>query len=296
MTNILCLGSESDGQLQHLASALRDAGACPLIVNTAHYPATFSVVCEPNSDSFALVIDNEVYEVDQFDSFFWQRYYPPISQHPHDSKNALSALSPLFYYRPEHWFNSLSAVRFHQAKPVQLQEAQKLGANIPATLISNDQRRLQHFSQRYDKVIIKPVFGGAHTQLIGQDNALMARDEWQHHQPVTLQKYIEGDEVRTFVIGHRVFAAAIYSDQPDYRVDSHTQAEAITLPKDIEALSVAICLQFGMKWCAIDWRREADGKYVFLEANPAPMFCKFEAETGLPVTEALVHALTNATG
>ena len=35
----------------------------------------------------------------------------------------------------------------------------------------------------------------------------------------------------------------------------------------------------------------ADGQYVFLEANPSPMFLGFEAQTGLPLTAALADLL-----
>ena len=30
-----------------------------------------------------------------------------------------------------------------------------------------------------------------------------------------------------------------------------------------------------------------DGRYVFLEANPSPMFMRFELDTGPPLTESL---------
>ncbi len=293
MTDILVLGSKDDLQIQHLTSALRDAGAGPLIVNTNSCPDSLSAVCEPKADSFALLVDEEVFEIDQFCSFFWQRYYPPATRNAVDSKNALSSLSPLFYHRTEHWFNPLPAVRFHQAKPVQLREAFQLGAMIPETLISNDMVRLQHFCQRHERAIIKPVFGGSHTVLINRDNLAAQLSVSSERLPVTVQECIEGDDVRTFVIESRVFAAAIYSDQPDYRIDEMAYAEAIVIPQDVEALCVAICLQFGMKWCAIDWRRNSKGEFIFLEANPAPMFCRFEAETGLPITETLVQALIN---
>jgi D-alanine-D-alanine ligase-like ATP-grasp enzyme len=42
----------------------------------------------------------------------------------------------------------------------------------------------------------------------------------------------------------------------------------------------------------MDFRLTADGRYVFLEANPSPMFLGFEKATGLPLTEALVKLLT----
>jgi glutathione synthase/RimK-type ligase-like ATP-grasp enzyme len=41
----------------------------------------------------------------------------------------------------------------------------------------------------------------------------------------------------------------------------------------------------------IDFRLTPTGTYVFLEANPSPMFKGFEKYTGLPLTEALSSLL-----
>ena len=44
-------------------------------------------------------------------------------------------------------------------------------------------------------------------------------------------------------------------------------------------------------WAGIDFRRTPAGLYVFLEANPSPMFLGFEHRTGLPLTESLAAVL-----
>jgi glutathione synthase/RimK-type ligase-like ATP-grasp enzyme len=46
-----------------------------------------------------------------------------------------------------------------------------------------------------------------------------------------------------------------------------------------------------LEWTAIDWRVKPTGEYVFLEANPSPMFIHFERQTGFPITEKLVNLL-----
>ena len=47
-------------------------------------------------------------------------------------------------------------------------------------------------------------------------------------------------------------------------------------------------------WTGIDLRRTPEGRYVFLEANPSPMFLGFESRSGLPLTAALADLLTEA--
>ena len=45
-------------------------------------------------------------------------------------------------------------------------------------------------------------------------------------------------------------------------------------------------------WTGIDLRLTPEGRYVFLEANPSPMFLGFESRSGLPLTDALADLLT----
>jgi D-alanine-D-alanine ligase-like ATP-grasp enzyme len=46
-----------------------------------------------------------------------------------------------------------------------------------------------------------------------------------------------------------------------------------------------------LEWTAIDLRLKPTGEYVFLEANPSPMFLHFEKQTGFPMTQKLVELL-----
>jgi hypothetical protein len=41
----------------------------------------------------------------------------------------------------------------------------------------------------------------------------------------------------------------------------------------------------------MDFRLTPDGRYVFLEANPSPMFMGFESRCGLPLTDSLIDLL-----
>ena len=49
-------------------------------------------------------------------------------------------------------------------------------------------------------------------------------------------------------------------------------------------------------WTGIDLRLTPEGRYVFLEANPSPMFLGFERQTGLPITDNLAALLVGPDG
>ena len=53
------------------------------------------------------------------------------------------------------------------------------------------------------------------------DNVLDAVFDKNKHEcvPVTIQKFIEGINIRSYVIGGNVYSAKMNSDLPDYRID-----------------------------------------------------------------------------
>ena len=44
-------------------------------------------------------------------------------------------------------------------------------------------------------------------------------------------------------------------------------------------------------WTGIDLRLTREGQYVFLEANPSPMFLGFQHRCGLPLMESLAELI-----
>ncbi len=65
----------------------------------------------------------------------------------------------------------------------------------------------------------------------------------------------------------------------------------ITTPELIKKQSLAIKKALFLEWTAIDWRLTPDENYLFLEANPSPMFLYFEKQTRFPITESLIELL-----
>jgi hypothetical protein len=109
--------------------------------------------------------------------------------------------------------------------------------------------------------------------------------------PVTLQEEVPGTNVRVFVAGERVMACEIATDRLDYREDEAPRITAHALPDRMHGLCLDIAASLDLVWTGIDFRLTPDGRYVFLEANPSPMFLGFEERTGLPLTESLAALL-----
>jgi glutathione synthase/RimK-type ligase-like ATP-grasp enzyme len=54
--------------------------------------------------------------------------------------------------------------------------------------------------------------------------------------------------------------------------------------------------RFGLNYGAMDVIVTPDGRYVFLEINPAGQYMWIESKLGLPITDALVELLSEPLG
>jgi glutathione synthase/RimK-type ligase-like ATP-grasp enzyme len=94
------------------------------------------------------------------------------------------------------------------------------------------------------------------------------------------------------VAGERVLACEVRTEAIDFRDDVDATIVPHDLPDDVAALCLKAARVLDLLWTGIDLRRTPEGRYVFLEANPSPMFIGFESRCGLPLTESLLDLLT----
>lgn len=297
---ILVLGCPEEAHARHMGQALGAAGASVNYLDTTQFPARLRLSWCPQTAEGTLRFESgDRLSLGDIHSVFWRSLgepaiaplEPPLKQVA--IQDAASLLRSLIKSCPARWVNSWQAYEFHKEKPRQLQRVHELGVTIPDTLISNDPEEVQAFAEGRDRLIFKPVYGGAHTRILTREHLDTAR--LQHVlslAPVTLQTYIPGTNLRTYVIEDAVYAAEIRSASLDFREDAQAQLIPVVLPETAQRQCVAIARALGLTWTAIDWRQPPDDEWVFLEANPSPMFLFFEQQTGYPITQALVETLT----
>ena len=175
--------------------------------------------------------------------------------------------------------NPLGSFIDHHTKIDQLR---KLDVLMPASLITNRYEDAIEFSSHFKKVAIKPVAGGEYVVPFKGDRAFI--------EPMMLQEFIKGENIRTFVVGPNVYSAVAESDFDDFRLDNSFTYKPIKLTPKQNKLARIIAKTLGYKWTAIDWIRRKD-KLYFLEANFSPMYLFFEEQTGYPITNDLVQLL-----
>ncbi len=296
---ILILSDSDDDHARHMLRHLESRGADCAILDSLEFPARTRISFDPTGETGTIVLpEREPIPLNEIRSVYWRRYgdvgSPPLPDEEQAFiayNDARSLFESLLISLPARWVNSWNAYQLHQTKPVQLAMVAAIGIPIPATLLSNDPQQVRDFATTDRRWIYKPVQGGAHTRRLRPEQ--LTDDHLRHLElaPITLQEEVPGTNIRAFVAGERVLACEIRSEAVDFRDDPDPRITIHKLPAETERNCRRIAETLGLVWTGIDLRRTPEGRYLFLEANPSPMFLGFEEATGLPLTAALGNLL-----
>ncbi len=297
---VLILGNEKDDHAASMLQILRARGADVELFDSASFPTQMQITYAPAENRGSVRLDHGRWlPFEEISAVYWRCYdgaHAPELPDPEQAYMAQNDSRGLFESTlitlPARWVNSYRAFMLHQTKPVQLAMVAALGVTVPDTVLTNDPAEVREFVESHPNCIFKPVQGGALTRPV---TARHLTDETLKNlavAPVTLQEEIAGTDVRVFVCGDKVMACELATEALDFRDDPDPHIEPIALPDDIVAQSQRIARQLSLLWTGIDFRRTKDGRHVFFEANPSPMFMGFEAQTGLPLSDSLADLLT----
>lgn len=296
---VLVLGRSDDEHARHVLDALAERGTDAEPLDSRSFPAWTQLAFQPENGRGTLrTPGGRVLELAEIRAVYWRSYDglepPPLPDSEQAfiaANDARSLWESLLILLPARWVNGWQAFQWHQTKPVQFARVAELGVPVPATLLGNDADAVRQFAAEHPRCIFKPVQGGAHTLPLTSElltDEALAR---LRYAPVTIQEEVPGTNVRVFVAGERVLACEIRTADLDYRDDADPEIVPHALSGKIERMCRTIARRLELVWTGIDFRLTAEGQYVFLEANPSPMFIGFEERTGLPLTESLVDLL-----
>jgi glutathione synthase/RimK-type ligase-like ATP-grasp enzyme len=204
------------------------------------------------------------------------------------------------------WVNHPQCHARANSKPAQLFVARRIGFDVPPTVITNDPVQARELMRKTDGPIVYKAM--SQNLDLEQDTALftgllteteLAKLELIRISPGIFQKFVsKAYEVRATVIGRRIFSGKIDSQarietQVDWRHRPFDMEETpIELPPEIEEKIHLFMDAFGLVYGAFDFIVTPDGRYVFLEINPAGQYMWVEVKTKLPITSALADVLS----
>jgi glutathione synthase/RimK-type ligase-like ATP-grasp enzyme len=201
-----------------------------------------------------------------------------------------------------------------EEKCCQLWLAAEVGLQIPPTLYTTRLSVAQDFYQQHNQSIIyKPFHAYMRVREDQNDQTTYAtklltnrvqpqdlvESEGFIPTPSIFQPYVPKDiELRIVVVGKKLFACAIHSQQSarsreDWRRYDLTRTphEAYTLPDEIAAKLLQLMERLGLVFGSIDMIVTPSGEYVFLEVNPNGQFDWIAKLADLPIYEHLAAML-----
>lgn len=287
---IIIIGSNEDFHSMYVLEELQKRNLNAKLFDTRNYP---KFCWSPEGTNDYVVLDDEKIYVKDIKGLYWRWYYGVT----YDSNDIIyrektSALESFLCSLEPISYNSLQAVELHRKKGVQSQIMQQNGIRIPRTIVTDDKDALEEFYNANDKSIIyKPVRGGAYTQKMKDEDLL--RSDSLINCPAQMQEFIDGVDIRVYAFDTgEIFAGEIIAQNVDFREDKQAIIKKVELPQKVQQDCLKILKLLGLKYSGIDVRLSKTGEYVFIEANPAPMFSHFENMTGYEITNTLIKNLS----
>jgi hypothetical protein len=217
---------------------------------------------------------------------------------PHESPQVVRAAA--FEVALTAWLDASDAVVINRSepsatnasKPYQMSVIRWAGFAVPDTLLSNDAEAARVFLAQNPDSIYKSISGvRSIVRKVGDAQRGFIDDvQWC---PTLFQRVVEGTNYRAHVLGDRVFAARIVSDQLDYRY-GRSNITPVELPADVAERCRRLAAMLGLHFAGIDLMQSTQGEWFCFEVNPSPGYPYFEGGGGPSIGAALAHFMIEA--
>lgn len=282
-------------------------------LNTELLPQSISTMSGRDRKAWSIRIDDQDVRGDEVTAAYFRRPGAPIALDVVKSQTEKSYiesewgsfLKSLYMCLDDVWFSSPTQIFLAEDKPRQLILAHQLGFDIPEVYITNDWttvKQLTHQHRTIGKPLREAVLSGDNERVMftHRIHDLSESDaESIALAPFIVQKEIvKRYDVRVTVVGTNVFATAIWSQanletEVDWRRGTRIDLkhEKIELEESISLRCIDLVRDLGLKFGAIDFVCDQDGKLWFLEVNPNGQWAWIENLTGYPISRAIVDEL-----
>jgi glutathione synthase/RimK-type ligase-like ATP-grasp enzyme len=307
---VLIVSSLSDGHTPAVIKALAAHKCRVELLDLSEFPKQLAVsmAFRDGRHSFRLERDGGgSLNLDEVRSVWWRRpqmfQLPETLTAPACRRLAISEASTTFngLYQSMNalWINRPVRDSAASHKPWQLNVAQQVGLDIPDTLMTNDPEQARAFWDECQGDVVYKQFlalPGAwrETRRLGEEEKKLAENI--RLSPVIFQRRVAAvADLRVTIIGGDIFAASVAVEELEYDVDVRLNLEARyvphELPETVKRPLLELMRRLDLVYGAIDLRLTQDGRYIFLEVNPAGQFLYVEEATGQPIAAALAAHL-----
>jgi len=310
---ILIISSERDEHAGAVANELTRLGVEQHLLDLSQFPENIGLILRYDGEAAPAALLRGVNGADidlaKVRAVWYRRpqpfvLSPGLSRPSHRTfayNESHEAIAGLWQMLDVFWMNHPTRDEVAARKAYQLGVARSSGLEIPPTLISNDPTEVRRFlAERGSNDTIYKSFSA--TQQEWRETRLMRDEELAvldqvRHAPVIFQEYVPARfDVRVTVVGDQIFAAAIHSQDTQYLVDfridmNRAKVEPHDLPAETATSLLGFMQRLDLVYGAIDMRLTPDGRYVFLEVNPAGQWLFIEGRTGQRISAAVAETL-----
>jgi hypothetical protein len=309
---VIILATEDDIHAKCVAREVESTcGGRAIILDTAHYPARWKLTHTINCDGDSFLIETATSRIQSREvaGVWWRR--PKAAEIPEEvtdsryskfcTMESKSAFEGWIYALGSRVINPLRAQRAADQKPLQLVMAARAGLTLPDTVISNCPDQVRKFesansSRTIYKILTTTSWQVTETRELKE--AQLGQLDGLRFAPAIFQERIEpGPDIRVTIVDHEAFAVSIHPNHSGAQLDWRLDASATVIKHELPVSVVDKLMRFqgslGLRFGAIDLRRNQFGDYVFLEVNTAGQYLFAEIHAGLPISTALAKSLLN---
>lgn len=303
---ILIVTMRADLHADIVARKIVERGATPFRLNLDEFPEHFTITLEqhdggldgvlchiPTGDRLSLSEVGAVWMRKKADFSFLAGALP-AQEKAFAEAEMEHVMFGLLYCLDCYWMSHPLAARGAMWKGEQLMRAARAGFAVPPSMVTNQRDRLETFRTSLGgdiifKALSSSTLGGLEvtaeertTGNLGTTRITEAHADLLDavaELPCFFQQHIAKQcDVRATVIGDRIFAARIHS-QDDPRTVTDFRDFSVEIPYEVEDLPPDVarrCIDFvhsyGLNFGALDLVVNPEGEYVFLENNPVGQF------------------------
>lgn len=224
----------------------------------------------------------------------------PTSVEAAERSAGLSALAAVLHDERIRWLTPIAELGVSENKPWQYRLAEGIGACVPEWVVTTD----PNSGPRGGGWVIKPLGPGG---FVSEDVAYVVpttafSDDHRPalaRAPFMLQRIVPAAmHARVVTVGESVYSALLEADglPIDWRMsaDAHRAFTDTPVPDDVAALARCVARTAGLGYSAQDWIRGRDGRWWFIDLNPAGQWLFLPDPTANSITKAIADLLMGA--
>jgi len=314
--NILAITTAEDPHVDMVSDKLKDRGSI-LIYDPNKFPEDTDITISFINGNHSVISEGRVLSDVRSVWFRKPKYLKPSDQPVENefrafTQEAYELGSKAIYdlLRNKFWMSPFRNILSAGNKMLQLELAQEVGFNVPATVLTNNPNDVMTFRNEFGQIVAKSL--NFHPVQLEDGNlygfyttSISPKDDVDFSglalaPTIFQQEILDKVDVRVTIVGNEIFPCLIRptkrkSTAVDWREGIMTDEVEYTafpeFPENMRLLCIQMVKKLGLTFSAMEFVIDKDGKYWFIENNPNGQWAFIEDETGMPISESIAELL-----